>query len=81
MTMTISVTTEQWTKRHELHLFRQAEQRPSSAGWTECQGTGLVHLVCNCGYSSGWIASDDMPSVEQLMADHGKAFRSIVAGF
>ncbi|MDX3016743.1 hypothetical protein [Streptomyces acidiscabies] len=68
-----------WTTTHELHIFKQALRRPSDdAQWWETQSSGLVHLLCNCGYSTGWIPQDQMPSREQLLNDHGTPHHSVM---
>ncbi|MFJ6645780.1 hypothetical protein ACIQPS_08975 [Streptomyces sp. NPDC091290] len=61
-----------WTQPHELHLFAQTVHRPAEdSDWREAQRTGLVHLLCNCGYSTGWIPRGQMPSLDELSAEHG----------
>lgn len=73
-------TPDRWSKRHELHIYCQVESRPGSvSGWRENQSTGLVHLICNCGYSSGWIPQDQMPSRDQLVGEHGAPTREVPA--
>ncbi|MBC2904019.1 hypothetical protein [Streptomyces cupreus] len=68
-----------WTTPHELRVFKQWERRPDGAsGWMEAQPTGQVHLLCNCGYSTGWIQHEQMPSREQLVAEHGEPLGSIM---
>lgn len=65
-------TPQPWAARHELHVYGQTESRPNPAtGWWERQSTHLIHLLCNCGYSTGWIPRDQMPSREQLLSEHG----------
>lgn len=69
-----------WSKPHQLHMFRQVEQRPGEgSGWMEAQSAGLIHLLCNCGYSTGWIPEDQTPNRAQLLADHGVPFSSVAA--
>jgi hypothetical protein len=71
-----------WTAQHRLALYNQIE---TTAGpvtergqqWAETRGTGRVHLLCNCGWTSGWIDRKDMPSPEQLKAEHGVPLMSI----
>ncbi|WP_030682054.1 hypothetical protein [Streptomyces cellulosae] len=76
----MTTTAEQpWVKQHELHVFKQTEQSIDASGWRLINGTGLLHALCNCGYSTGWIPRDQMPSREQLTADHGEPFRSILS--
>lgn len=69
-------TPDVWTKQHELHLHNQVETKPGEpeadgTAWMDARSAGMVHLLCNCGYSTGWIPRSDMPSREQLQADHG----------
>jgi hypothetical protein len=65
-----------WVRGHRLYVHQQTEARAgqsdaTGARWQETRGTGLLHLVCNCGYSSGWILREDMPDLDQLKAEHG----------
>lgn len=32
--------------------------------------TDLVHYVCNCGYSSGWVPVDTMPLASDFIEQH-----------
>jgi len=66
----------EWTAQHRLTLYNQIE---TTAGpitergqqWAETRATGFVHLLCNCGYSTGWIPRTRMPTPEDLKAQHG----------
>lgn len=69
-----------WTMSHQLHVYCQVESKPDAVtGWWTHQATGLVHLLCNCGYSTGWIPQDQMPSRQQIVAEHGAPNREIPA--
>ena len=77
------VTDEGWPRGHRLHIHNQIESRPGpieadGASWLENRATGMVHLVCNCGYSSGWIPRREMPDHMQLKAEHGAPIESLV---
>ncbi|MEU2077116.1 hypothetical protein [Streptomyces sp. NPDC013489] len=71
-----------WTAQHRLSVYRQVE---TTAGpvtergqvWADTRPTGRVHLLCNCGWSSGWIDHTDMPSREQLQVEHGVPLMSL----
>jgi hypothetical protein len=67
-----------WAKPHELRVFKQTEHRPGEGGWMEAQHSGQVHLLCNCGYSTGWIPREQMPSRDELLADHGAPLGSVM---
>ncbi|MFD5874023.1 hypothetical protein [Streptomyces sp. NPDC060322] len=72
-----------WAKQHELHVYNQTEARPGKpeadgTAWMDVRSAGMVHLLCNCGYSTGWISRRDMPSLEQLQTDHASPFRSTI---
>lgn len=65
-------TAQPWATQHQLHVYGQTESRPNpTTGWWERRATGLVHLLCNCGYTTGWIPRDQMPSREQMLDEHG----------
>lgn len=71
-----------WSKAHRLHIHNQIESRPGpveddGTSWLENRSAGLVHLVCNCGYSSGWIRRQEMPDPVQLKAEHGAPWESL----
>jgi hypothetical protein len=71
-----------WVRGHRLYLTQQTEARAGSADaraarWQETRSTGQMNLVCNCGYSSGWIARKDMPDLDQLRAEHGAPYETI----
>jgi len=68
-----------WAAVHELHVYKQVEQLVADSRWVEAQPTGLVHALCNCGYSSGWIPDEELPSRSELVAAHGVPFGSILA--
>jgi hypothetical protein len=80
MTTAISKADVQpWVKPHVLQVFKQVERRPDKgSGWMETQGTGLVHLLCNCGYSTGWISREQVPNSEELAAEHEKPLASVM---
>lgn len=65
-----------WTTNHTLHLIAQTQSRPTPAAdaqgdhWMEHRPTGLAIAVCNCGYTTGWIPKDQLPSLGQLIARH-----------
>ena len=66
---------EPWTMDHKLHMLIQTEARdgePNGKGerWVERRPTGKAIAVCSCGYSSGLVASDDLPPSQQLASDH-----------
>ncbi|USQ82641.1 hypothetical protein NFX46_01965 [Streptomyces phaeoluteigriseus] len=70
-----------WSKGHRLHIHNQIESRPGpieadGASWLENRATGMVHLACNCGYSSGWIPRREMPDPMHLKAEHGAPIES-----
>jgi len=70
------VEAQPWTTGHDLSVHNQIESRPGPAQedgitWADNRSTGMVHVLCNCGYSSGWIPRQEMPSFEQLRAAHG----------
>lgn len=69
-----------WTTPHELHIHRQTEAHRGDDGWLVVQGTDLIHLLCNCGYSTGWISRAELPTREQLLAEHGKPLQSLMTG-
>lgn len=74
--MTARPDTGEWTTEHMLHLFNQIESRPAAADhkgrrWMERRTTGLALAVCNCGYNTGWIPRDQMPSAGELLRRHG----------
>ena len=66
--MTTATTTQRpWTGTHSLSVFTQTEVQTDDAGvWLSRRATGLVNLVCNCGLSTGWIPSDQMPDDAEL---------------
>jgi len=71
-----------WAQSHRLHLFNQIESRPGpveadGTAWEETRATGFVHLLCNCGFSTGWIPRTRMPTPEELKAQHGVPFMSM----
>lgn len=71
-----------WSKGHRLTVHNQIESRPGpaqgdGASWLENRAVGVVHLLCNCGYSSGWIPRAEMPDPDQLKAEHGVPFESL----
>jgi hypothetical protein len=67
-----------WTAQHRLALYNQIETGPpTSDGWATNRAAGRVHLLCNCGYSSGWIDRKDLPSPDQLKAEHGVPLMSL----
>ncbi|WP_143608487.1 hypothetical protein [Streptomyces sp. CB03234] len=78
MTDYIQTKPTSWTKRHQLHVRHQVESRPGPAEpdgtqWIEHRATGMVHLLCNCGYTSGWIPVQELPSMGELLDRHGVA--------
>lgn len=74
----IRVEPEPWTLDHRLHVFNQIESRPGQPNekgeqWMERRLTGLVLAVCNCGFNTGWIPRDQLPSSGELLGRHGVA--------
>ncbi|MET9876565.1 hypothetical protein ABZZ36_18350 [Actinacidiphila glaucinigra] len=68
--------TEQWTTDHKVTLLAQVESRPAAADsqgqrWMERRHTGLVLAACNCGWTTGWVPKDQMPSTAELLGRHG----------
>jgi hypothetical protein len=59
-----------WEADHVLHLIHQTASRPGPGGWVERRLTGLSLAVCNCGYNSLWVATDQLPSAE-VLGEHG----------
>lgn len=68
--MTTQAEPTTWVANHQLHLLNQTASRPGPGGWVERQPTGLSLAVCNCGYSSGWVATDQLRPAE-LLSEHG----------
>ena len=65
-----------WATEHRLTVLAQTEGRPSAADshgqrWLERRATGLVLAACNCGYTTGWITKQTLPSSAWLIARHG----------
>ncbi|WP_460067366.1 hypothetical protein [Streptomyces sp. YKOK-I1] len=72
-----------WATGHRLTIHNQIESRPGpvqddGTSWLENRSVGMVHLLCNCGYSSGWIPRDQMPGPDQLKAEHGVPFEALI---
>ena len=64
-----------WEFTHRIHYLNQIETRagaPTADGtqWAENRLTGLVNVVCNCGYSSGWVPRDGMPLPADMIGAH-----------
>ncbi|GAA2737864.1 hypothetical protein [Actinocorallia aurantiaca] len=59
-----------WQIRHRLRISAQFEWRPGEGDWVEHRATGLVMAWCPCGYTSGWVAKDALPPVEELRTEH-----------
>lgn len=32
--------------------------------------TEMVHFMCNCGFSSGWVSKDTMPQPSDFLEEH-----------
>lgn len=53
------------------HLTRQiVECVASNDHAVHRQLTELVHYLCNCGYSSGWVPVDSVPTSSEFIAQH-----------
>lgn len=73
---------EGWVRGHRLYIHQQTEARAgqhdsTGARWQETRGTGQLNLVCNCGYSTGWVAREDLPNLDQLRSEHGMPYETI----
>ncbi|MFE7966144.1 hypothetical protein ACFU0X_24430 [Streptomyces cellulosae] len=73
---------EGWVRGHRLYVHQQTEARAgqrdtTGARWQETRGTGRLAVVCNCGYSTGWIARENMPNLDQLRSEHGAPYETI----
>lgn len=65
-----------WATEHRLTLLKQIAGRPSAADsegqrWMEHRHTGLVLAACNCGYTTGWIPTEELPSEAWLLSHYG----------
>ncbi|MEU5769808.1 hypothetical protein ABZ782_28225 [Streptomyces asoensis] len=72
-----------WSKPHRLTIHNQIESRPGpleedGRAWLENRSAGMVHLLCNCGYSTGWIRRQDMPDPTTLKAEHQAPYESML---
>ncbi|MFD6725888.1 hypothetical protein ACWHA6_37850 [Streptomyces anthocyanicus] len=64
-----------WTLDHHLYVLARTESRPTTPNtegdtWRECRHTGMVTVVCACGYTSGLVDPTTLPSVDTLTAAH-----------
>ncbi|WP_405413909.1 hypothetical protein [Streptomyces rubiginosohelvolus] len=74
--MTEPTASDSWVTEHRLTLLAQSE---SSAGpidergqrWLDRRATGLVLAACNCGWTTGWIPSAELPGQAWLIGKHG----------
>lgn len=66
---------ETWETPHDLQWINQSARRPAD-GWWENRTTGLIHILCNCGYSSGWISRDQAPDHADLTRQHSNPQRT-----
>ena len=66
-------TSQPWTMDHDLSLLAQTQSRPGDDGWMERRPTGKVRAVCACGYDTGLVERSELPSYEQLEAQHSQA--------
>lgn len=70
-------TAEPWAAEHRLQVVAQTEARPTGAAdsqgrhWLERRATGLAIAVCNCGWTTGWVPADELPSMPALLGRHG----------
>ncbi|WP_097933749.1 MULTISPECIES: hypothetical protein [unclassified Streptomyces] len=58
---------------HNLRVINQVRRTPNQADnqtWPTNELTGMVHITCNCGYSTGWIPRDQAPDREKTRAEH-----------
>lgn len=68
--VTAHIRTEPWTLEHDVHLFIQNEVRPGPSMWLERRLAGKANVVCACGFTTGWVTRDQLPTREQLSAEH-----------
>jgi hypothetical protein len=65
-----------WATEHRLQVMAQTEARPASADsegrhWLERRATGLAIALCNCGWTTGWVMADQLPTLPALIGRHG----------
>jgi hypothetical protein len=61
--------------RHDPHVVRQVNSCTGTEHATHRELTGLALHYCNCGYSSGWVPVDSLPTPAAFIADHQPYFR------
>ncbi|MGW3416474.1 hypothetical protein [Streptomyces phaeochromogenes] len=76
--MTTAPVEEPWVLDHQLHLLAQIESRPGLPDakgdrWMDRRTTGKVMAVCTCGLNTGLVDRGELPSIEQLAAEHPRA--------
>ncbi|MDX3777746.1 hypothetical protein [Streptomyces europaeiscabiei] len=69
---------EPWTLDHHLTVLNQIESLPGppdgeGVRWVERRLTGKAIAVCPCGLNTGLIDRSDLPSVEELAAQHPRS--------
>ncbi|GAA2694372.1 hypothetical protein GCM10010400_69920 [Streptomyces aculeolatus] len=72
-------TAAPWEMQHEVKVLNQRRTRaaePDTEGvrWQEVELTGLVHGLCNCGASTGWVERPG-PDAEDVVALLGEGCR------
>lgn len=69
---------EPWTMSHQLHVLNQIESRPGppdddGVRWMERRLTGKTIAVCPCGLNTGLVDRSELPSIEELAAQHPRS--------
>lgn len=65
---------EPWTLEHTWRGRLQTRMRPGPPDakgrqWVTREFTGLAHVICNCGFSSGWVQVPEAePGYQNLRA-------------
>ncbi|MFG2276962.1 hypothetical protein ACGFNY_45305 [Streptomyces chartreusis] len=72
--MSTATTTapQTWTTPHQLTVLHQHQESTVDGVWKSRRHTGLSLLVCNCGHSTGWVATEDL-DMDQVKREHGQA--------
>lgn len=66
-----------WVALCRLTIRTQIESRAGATveaigdRWAEHRKTGRTLVACNCGYTTGWVEAADLPSLEDLVKEHG----------
>lgn len=67
---------EELVARHDPVVVAQVKSCTGTEHAMHREASGLVLHYCNCGYTSGWVPAETLPTPAAFIAEHPPYFRA-----